>query len=633
MKINEFLKQFKETPGWWLMAAVGIILILKVHLVVLSLPYLGLERFLLTVLAVLTMFFLGLAGFRAYGNRFLVYLVPLILIIAGDYLNLSALHLDVKPLAAVWITLLFLNIFTFLEKDTLIHKVLIPGILCGVALSVNYSLFPVVLSPLLAILLYPGKGKQKIARVFLLIGVTLGVFLVLIPLSFALFVPLDILGVGSYSYHHHIDWTLKGLINDFGIGSAGSIGIIGSIGGLLLALVGLFAAFKKDWKRTIIFIAFPLLLLVYAFFAVFAALGIIELYRLSRERLKLKTIPTVAALIIIFAICFPPYKPVLQWAKAKAEPDSRLKAIQWIRANVPKGAALVVPTELEMNLTLLRDDYNVYMRDFKQLKETTFDGLAMILKDPYFLAPTFAVYGASRADGVDCIDGLTTKDLKLLEAFKNKSRVEVFWAGNNVLRNFYRTIPDGNPAISIGCIEMGAQKEQAAQTTSDSLIPYPAVWNAHAALPENTSPAMITFFEKGKFAYHFAAKETGNVLELESLAADEKGLRQIGFGFELNRKGFAIAKPEGKYIYMVVNAAVSSHLSREDNYMFISTLTDGWEGEKQFFSGLGWQTYILAKKIQPGASRLIIGFRFTPQSVDDRLSIRHVSVYVSENSI
>lgn len=645
MKIKEVLKQFKETPAWWLAVVVIAFVILKVHLIVLSLPYLGMERLLLTMLSLGAMFFLGAVSFslskvsggvgssmllhpffKAFFKRvhapralpeaklYLRFLAPLILIIAGDYLNLSSRYLDVNPLAAVWVALLYWSIFAFLEKDTLLHKVFIPGVLCGAALSVNYSIYPVLLSPLLAILLYPGKGNQKMARVFFLIGVTLAVFLALIPVSFALFVPLDLLGVGNYSYHHHIDWTLKGLFGNFGVG------------GLLLSLFGLVTAFRRDWKKTIIFIAFPLLLLVYAFFAVFAGLGIIELYRLARERLKLKTILAAAAAAILFCICFPPYKPVLQWVKAKAETDSRLRAVQWVRANVPKGVALVVPSELEMDTAPLRDDYQVYTRDFKQLKETTFETLTGLLKEPYFLVPDFAVYNA---------DGLAAKDLKLLEEFKEKFRGSADFAGSKVLRNYYCSLPAGNPAFSIGQMETKAQEGQAETIPLTPCAAVSGVWNAHAAAPQDTSPALLTFFEKGKFAYDFTVKETGNVLEVHSLAADEKGLRQTGFGFEPNRKGFAVAASEGKYIYLVVSAAISSRLQNEENFMFISTQTGGWGAEKQFFSASGYrpQTYILAKKIQPGTTRLIMGFRFTPQSTEDRLTIRHISIYVSEKSM
>jgi hypothetical protein len=626
MKIKEVLRQFKETPApvRWLAVVVIAFVLLKVHLIVLSLPYLGMERLMLMLLSLLAMFFLGVVSFLlskvsgVVGTPFqrgsdppeakeileLILLVPLILIIAGDYLNFSPQYLDIKPLAAACLALLYWSIFTSLEKDTLLHKVIIPGVLCGAALTVNYSLFPVVLSPILAIWVFP--GTQNLKRIFLLIGVTLAVFLALIPVSFALVVPLDLLAVGNYSYHHHIDWTLKGLSGNLGVG------------GLLLSLFGLFTAFKKDWKKTIIFIAFPLLLTLYAFFAVFAGLGIMELHRLARERLKLKNIPAAVAAVILFCLCFPPYKPVLQWGKAKSEPDSRLRAVQWVRTNVPKGASLVVPSELEMDTTPLQDDYQVYTRNFKQLKETTFDVLYTLLKEPYFLLPDFAVYDA---------DGLTTKDLKLLEEFKQKSRAAVAFEGNKVLRNYYRPVPAGNPAFSID------QMETKAQLMSCSAVS--GVWNRHAASPQDTSPALLTFFEKGKFAYEFAAKQTGNVLEVHSLSADEKGVRQTNFGFEPNRKGFAvdIAAVEGKYIYLVVNAAVSSRLQDEDNYMFISTQSGGWGAEKQFFSSPGWRTYILAKKIQPGTTRLIVGFRFTPKSKEDRLTIRHISIYVSEKPV
>jgi hypothetical protein len=463
-----------------------------------------------------------------------------------------------------------------------------------------------LLSPVLAILLYP--GKKRLARVFLLFAVALATFLALLPLSFAVFVPLDILGVGSYSYHHQIAWTAKGLFSDFGIG------------GLLLALFGLITAFKKDWQKTVILIAFPLPLLVYAFFAVFAGLGIIELYRLLRERFK-AVVPASAAAAILFCICFPPYKPILQWAKAKKEPDSRLRVVQWVQAHVPKGSALVIPAELEMNTTPLRGEYMIYTREFKQLKETSFEMLSVLLKEPYLLLPGFTIYGN---------DGLTAKDMKLLTEFKTKFQAAAVFEGNNALRNYYRPLPAGNPEITIGRIENGLPGEGSASMT---LTPIPGVWNAQAARLQETAPALKTFFEKGKFEYNYAAGEMGNVLEVRSTAPDEKGTRLIGFGFEANQKGFNVGIPGGKYIYLVLSVSTSSRLPFENNFMFISTQsneTGGWDVEKQLFAGKGWQTYILAKKIQPGTARLTMGFRFTPQDEEDRLYIRNINVYISD---
>lgn len=601
MKITELLKRFKETPGWWLIAVIILLVILKTHLIILSLPYLGLERFILTLLSLLTMYFLGAAVYRAYGNRFAVYLVPLILIIGGNYLNLSFKGVEINPLAAVWLALLYFSIFAFLEKDTLLHKVLIPGILCGLALAVNYSIYPIVLSPMLVILLYP--GKQKLARVFLLIGVTLAVFLMLIPLSFALFVPFDMLGVGGVggNSHYLIDWSLKGVV------------------GKILAVVGLISAFKKDWKKTVIFVAFPLLPLVDALFAVFAALGILELYRIMRERMNIKMQQAAVTTVVLFCTGFPPHIPIMQWVKAKAEPDSRLRAVQWIRSHVPKGSTLVVPTELQMNISALQHDYLVYTREFKHFKENSFETMDALLRVPYFLVPGFSVPAG---------DGLTAKDLQLLEKFKEKFQAAVVFTGNKVLRNYYRPLPAGNPELAIG--HMGLMKNETGLLTSG-----PGTWNGHAVPPQETSPALKIFFEKGKFVYNFTADEMGNILEVHSTAADGKGVRQVGFGFEAKQKGFTLEAPdnEGKYIYLAANASLSSHLVNEDNFMYISTQhgqAGGWAVEKQFFSTPGWQTYILGKKIQPGSTRLIMGFRFTPRGEEDRLYIRHIDVYISD---
>lgn len=600
-------KKFSR-PVWLLAAAIIIAVGLKVHLVALSLPYLGAERFLFMVLSVLSMVFMGKTVFRAYDNRFYLFLVPLLLILSGSYLNFSQQYLNVHIIGAFWVTLLYLSLFIFLEKDTVFHNVIIPGILSGIVLSVNVDLFPIVLPGALLILFY--AGKQKVSRVLLSMAVTLLTFLLLVPFSFFLFTPFDMRAPGIYSH----------LLEDFGISS------------LFLVLGGIFIAFEKDWKRACIFISFPLVLMVYGvlggfpsfsfisiypFYALFAAVGIMEAHRLLREWVKNTVIAGVVVCIAFMAV-FPFYRPVQQWAKTKDNPDSRVRAVQWIQNNIPKGTNLVIPEELEMDISTLQTDYHIFTLEFKDLKETTFDTFIFLLKKPYFLVPDVS--------GFEGMDPVLGRDLKILAGLKKRIETAAIFGTNNVLRNYYCHLPAGDPVFSIGQLKM---------TREEKAIPLPVefnVWNPKADPPQHTSPAKKTFFKKGEFAFEFSSGETGNILEVKNLEADKKGERQTGFGFEANRKGLEMDIPEGKYVSLVVNAAISPHLLNKGNYIMISDLSTagGWESEKQFFLSPGWQTYILRKKVRPGTNRLILGFRFTPQSAEDRLRIRQAGIFISE---
>lgn len=593
-------------PVWLLTAGIIIAVGLKVHLVVLSLPYLGAERFLFMVLSILSMVFMGKTVSRAYDHRFYLFLVPLLLIISGSYLNFSHQSLNVHIIGAFWVTLLYLCLFIFLEKDTLFHKVIIPGILSGIVLSVNIDLFPVVLPGALLILFY--AGKQKVSRVLLLMAITLVTFLSLIPFSFFLFTPFDMGASGTYSH----------LLEDFGIGS------------LFLVLGGIFIAFEKDWKKACLFISFPLLYMIYGisrgtpdfsfiplypFYALFAAVGFMEVYRLVRGWVK-HTVITGVVVCIVFMAIFPFYRPVQQWAKAKDNPDSRVRTVQWIRHNIPKGANLVIPGELGMDISPLQADYHIFIREFKDLKETTFDTLIFLLKNPYFLVPDVSGFGG--------VDPVLKRDLKLLAGLKKRIETAAVFGTNKVLRNYYCHLPAGDPVFTVGQVKIKREEK---------VLPFPVelkVWNPEADPPQHTSPAMKTFVEKGEFAFEFSTGETGNVLQVKNLAADKKGQRQTNFGFEANSKGLDMDIPAGKYIYLVVNAAISPHLLNKDNYIMISDLSPagGWDSEKQFFVSPAWQTYILRKKVRPGAARLIMGFRFTPQAGEDKLKIRYMEIFV-----
>ncbi len=160
------------------------------------------------------------------------------------------------------------------------------------------------------------------------------------------------------------------------------------------------------------------------------------------------------------------------------------------------------------------------------------------------------------------------------------------------------------------------------------------VWYPLKKNQEKISPFLVTFTMQGKFKFDFTKDHRINVLTVRNIEPNKDGITKIHFGYEVNRRGFNMEMPESKYIHLVVNAAVSLPLIKSKrNFVFISDFLGGWESNKTFFSSPGWQTYIVSRKVRPGAARLVLGFRFTPGSEEDRLKIRNIHIFVSDEPL
>jgi hypothetical protein len=160
------------------------------------------------------------------------------------------------------------------------------------------------------------------------------------------------------------------------------------------------------------------------------------------------------------------------------------------------------------------------------------------------------------------------------------------------------------------------------------------VWNPKAEPAQGTSPSMITLFKKGEFTFDFTGDKMGNILDVRNRKADKEGNREIAFGYEVNRKGFDMEMPGDKYIHLVANAAILPFLNGgKNNFVYISDFSGGLKSGKVFFSSPGWRTYIVSRKVRSDAARLVLGFRFTPGSEEERLKIRHINIFLSDEPL
>jgi hypothetical protein len=111
---------------------------------------------------------------------------------------------------------------------------------------------------------------------------------------------------------------------------------------------------------------------------------------------------------------------------------------------------------------------------------------------------------------------------------------------------------------------------------------------------------------------------------------------RIQFGYEFNCRGLDEKIPEGKYVNFVVRTAISPNLLNIHNCIIAVDYRESdktWEQEKTVFTYHRWRTYIVSKKVRPGTTRLILMFRFTPQSKKDRLRIEDAKIVISEKPL
>jgi hypothetical protein len=294
--------------------------------------------------------------------------------------------------------------------------------------------------------------------------------------------------------------------------------------------------------------------------------------------------------------------------------DPHRQALEWIRANVRKGTALVISPELGLDTTELADNYNIFMWDYKRSGEEVFDQLSLILENPYFLVPVIEAYG---------LDERVEKEVAFLKDFREQLEPGIEFGHKAQLLNYYYPQSSKNWKFVIGCIETKRE---------GNIQPASIVWNPEAA-PSETSPALRLFSRRGEFTAVFTASERGNILEIRNTAPGDKGKRWTSFGYEVNQSGFGMTIPGGKYIYMLVEAAVSPPLINNENYLLVSDFDGVWKSRKVFFTSPEWRTYIISKKVQMGSTRLLLGARFAPGSESDTIRIRKVKLFISDRPL
>ncbi|NIM15930.1 MAG: hypothetical protein GTO45_28350 [Candidatus Aminicenantes bacterium] len=168
------------------------------------------------------------------------------------------------------------------------------------------------------------------------------------------------------------------------------------------------------------------------------------------------------------------------------------------------------------------------------------------------------------------------------------------------------------------------------------------VWYGDQLKPPGTikdvkeiSPSLFRLSRRGIYKFEVKDKKQKTILVHQTrIKKGEKN--RIQFGYEFNRRGLDEKIPEGKYVNFVVRTAISPNLLNIHNCIIAVDYRESdktWEQEKTVFTSHQWRTYIVSKKVRPGTTRLILMFRFTPQSQKDRLRIKDTKIVISEKPL
>jgi hypothetical protein len=163
------------------------------------------------------------------------------------------------------------------------------------------------------------------------------------------------------------------------------------------------------------------------------------------------------------------------------------------------------------------------------------------------------------------------------------------------------------------------------------------VWNESQSTVRTISPSLLRFYRKGIFKFEVGKGKKNNTIIVRNIRVKKGAKRRIHFGLEFNRKGLHVdaREYEGKYVHFVVRTAISPHLLNRDNYICIADYNKNGthEARKTYFTSHHWRTYIVSKKVNPDNSRLVLTFRFCPQSADQQLAIKDIKIVVSKEPL
>jgi hypothetical protein len=154
---------------------------------------------------------------------------------------------------------------------------------------------------------------------------------------------------------------------------------------------------------------------------------------------------------------------------------------------------------------------------------------------------------------------------------------------------------------------------------------------------QKISPFLLRFSNQGVFKFEVGEIRGEKTIVVRNIRVKKNVKKRIHFGYEFNQKDLTVGihEYEDKYVTLIVRMAISPSLLNRDNYIAVVDYNkdSSHKAEKTFFTSHHWRTYMVCKRVRPGNSRLLLMFRFCPQTRQDRLRIKDAKVVISEEPL
>ena len=331
-------------------------------------------REVFALLAVIALAATGVAAWHAFHKPSAILVAPLMLALSPLFFYQSWTYLNVDIVGLCFATLAIAATLQGTRRPSMVQSALIPGVFAGLATASKYTLALVIVPVLLAIALYLGRGRRMWASL-LAVAVMVLAFVATTPYSL-IDLPNFLSGVAFETFHYargHIGWEAdpglpqvlfyaRHFVSDYGL-IAAAVSVAGA------------AAFGvADWRRAIVVLSFPValgwllisqrvhfernVLSLHPIFTMLAAFGLISIpswiVAWARQREwgpgTLHRLRVGSALALLAA--------TIPWwhlpGQLRDRTDSRTLAVQWMFDRLPKGFAVVVPTQLRFDARPLK---------------------------------------------------------------------------------------------------------------------------------------------------------------------------------------------------------------------------------------------------------------------------------------
>ena len=429
----------------------------------------GAARRLFALLSVVALGATGLAAWRLLQWPGALLLAPLVLATSRLFFAHSWEYLNVDVVATCFAALGIALCLHGTRRPSVPTLAILPGICAGLAAGSKYPAGLVLVPALVAVALFLEPGRRLVAA---------GAAAAAAAAAFVAVVPHSVLDFPTF---------LGSLTEEAGRYATGAARYADDPGlpqlafygrhfqaqfgwaGLLAAGSGLAVAAAADWRRTLVFVSFPLALLalltpqraqfarnvlpLHPFFAVLAAGGLAVAHRRLVQALegrgwtppRLRRLLPGAAWLAVCGIGLA--APLARLPdQARITVDSRWEAVAWLDRRLPTYWTLIVPAELSIDLReLQRRGYPLRVVDYRSLGTlAAVDAVANEVRGP--VAAFLPRWDHDERSGGAADAARRAAELnRTVSPFVPLAR----FGSNPVLVNYPVPVPWGDPAFSI----------------------------------------------------------------------------------------------------------------------------------------------------------------------------------------